>query len=246
LQHRQRDDTVTCMTRIARVVVPGVPHHITQRGNNRQDVFFTDADRRLYLALLKEESQRHGVKLLAYCLMRNHVHMVAVPHAAASLALALGRTHWRYARPINRLHGRSGHLWQNRFFSCALDDDHLLHSVCYAERNPVRARMVRLAWRYRWSSAAAHAGESADESGLLDLDQWRAMFPREQWRRILQRPEDERMTRQVRASLRTGRPLASDRWLARLEARLNRRLRSLPVGRPRRNKASASRTTKKK
>jgi putative transposase len=237
------------MTRVARIVVPGMPHHITQRGNNRQDVFFTDADRRLYLTLLKEETQRHGVQILAYCLMSNHVHLVAVPRSANSLALSLGRTHWRYTRAINRLHGRSGHLWQNRFFSCALDGDHLLHGVCYAERNPVRSRMVRLAWRYRWSSAAAHVGEAGDESQLLDLEYWRRMFPREQWRRTLQREEDAAVTRALRASLRTGRPLASDRWLARLEARLNRRLRPMPVGRPRANTSKSNkrdRGTRKK
>lgn len=220
------------MTRIARVVVPGVAHHITQRGNNRQDVFFTDDDRRLYLGLLKEESHRHGLKIIAYCLMTNHVHLVVVPKTAGSLAQALGRTHWRYTRAINRLHRRSGHLWQNRFFSCALDGEHLLHGVRYAERNPVRARRVRLAWRYRWSSAAVHAGEADDHAGILDLTDWRQMYSPAQWRKILQHEGDDLMTTRIRNSLRTGRPLASDHWIARLEHRINRRLRALPVGRP--------------
>ena len=223
------------MTRIARIVIPEVPRHITQRGNNRQDVFFTDDDRRLYLTLLKEQSQHFGVSILAYCLMTNHVHLVAIPQRRTSLALAIGRTHWLYTQAINRLHRRSGHLWQNRFFSCALDGDHLLHGVCYAERNPVRARprMTRVAWRYPWSSAAAHVGERDDDLELLDLGRWQLMFPPAQWRKILQRPEDETMTRNLERSLRTGRPLASDRCLARLEANLNRRLRPMPVGRPR-------------
>src|SRR4030095_12724154 len=148
------------MPRIARIVVPGLAHHITQRGNNRQDLFFTNDDRRLYLTLLKEQSQRFGLSVIAYCLMANHVHLVAVPHTPESLARAIGRTHWKYSQAVNRLHRRSGHLWQNRFFSCVLQYDHLLHGVCYTERNPVRARLVRLPWRYQWSSAAAHAGES--------------------------------------------------------------------------------------
>lgn len=230
------------MPRIARIVVPGVAHHVTQRGNNRQDVFFTDDDRRLYLTLLKQQSLKHRVKVLAYCLMTNHVHLALVPERAESLALAVGRTHWLYTQQINRLHGRLGHLWQNRFFSCALDGDHALHAVCYAERNPVAARLVRLAWKYRWSSAAAHVGEG-DPSGVLDLDAWRRMFSPRDWRGILQRPADETMMKRFESALRTGRPLASDRWLAKLEAKLNRRLRPLPVGRPK--KRTAKRATKR-
>jgi putative transposase len=223
------------MPRIARIVVPGVAHHVSQRGNNRQDVFFTDDDRRLYLKLLREQSQRFGLSVLAYCLMTNHVHLVVVPQQRDSLPLAVGRTHWLYTQAINRLHGRAGHLWQNRFYSCALDDEHLLHGVCYGERNPVRARIVRLAWRYPWSSAAAHVGE-ADASGVLDLAAWRRRYSPAQWRKILQRPEDEMMATRLESALRTGRPLASDRWLAKLEAKLNRRLRPMPVGRPRKRK----------
>ena len=128
---------------MARVVVPGEPHHITQRGNNRQDVFFTDEDRRFYLETLKERSERYGVKILGYCLMTNHVHLVAVPRAAESLSKGIGGTHLQYARYVNRLHGRSGHLWQGRFFSIPLDAAHAVFAVRYVERNPVRARMVR-------------------------------------------------------------------------------------------------------
>jgi putative transposase len=220
------------MPRIARIVVPGLPHHVIQRGNNRQDVFFTDNDRTLYLDLLKKQSQRFGLSIIAWCLMTNHVHLIAVPRQADSLALAVGRTHWLYTQAINRLHGRSGHLWQSRFYSCALDGDHALAAVAYAERNPVRARMVRLPWRYHWSSAALHVGDAQDDLHLLDRDAWN-MFPPAEWRRMLQRPEDENLIKRLRTSMRTGRPLASDRFLAKLESKLGRRLRPMPVGRPR-------------
>ncbi len=100
------------MPRVARVVVPGVPHHLTQRGNNRQDVFFTDEDRRFYLETLKQHSERFGVEVCGYCLMTNHVHLVVTPAAEDSLAKAIGRTHFQYSQYINRFHGRSGHLWQ--------------------------------------------------------------------------------------------------------------------------------------
>ncbi len=128
------------MPRVARIVIPGCPHHITQRGNNRQDVFFVDEDRDAYLRMLGEQAERFGVRVEAYCLMSNHVHLVATPRHADSLAKAIGRTHWLYTQYVNRLHGRSGHLWQNRFFSCALSANRINYgdiilvcpSTCYA------------------------------------------------------------------------------------------------------------------
>jgi putative transposase len=223
------------MPRIARVVVPGLPHHIVQRGNNRQDVFFAADDYRAYLDLLHEQSQRFGLHILAYCLMTNHVHLIALPGSEQALARAVGRTHWLYSRYINRLHGRSGHLWQNRFFSCPLDADHLLHAARYVERNPVRAHMVRLPWRYRWSSAAAHTGEGEPHE-VLDMVGWRRLFRPAAWKKMLQEAEDEPIVDRLRRCMHTGRPLASDRLIARLEARLGVRLRANPVGRPRKKK----------
>jgi putative transposase len=227
------------MPRLARIIVPDCPHHVTQRGNNRQDVFFTDDDRRAYLELLREHCAAAGVTILGYCLMTNHVHLLAVPSDEAALARALGRTHYRYTQYVNRLHGRCGHLWQNRFFSCPLDPAHTWAALAYAERNPVRARVVRRAWTYAWSSAAAHVGERPDDSGLLDLRAWAREWPAERWRTQLVTPEDGTLVQGLRRHLRTGRPLASDRWLAKLETRLGRRLRPGPVGRPRKQKGTA-------
>ena len=107
------------MPRVARIVIPGWPHHVVQRGNNRQDVFFVDDDCRAYLRFLCDQSARFGIHILGYCLMSNHVHIIAVPDGEDSLAKAIGRTHFLYAQYVNRVHGRSGHLWQNRFYSCA-------------------------------------------------------------------------------------------------------------------------------
>ena len=128
---------------MARVVAAGVPHHITQRGNNRQDVFLLDDDRRFYLETLRERSQRHGVTLLGYCLMTNHVHLVAIPERPDSLARALGQSHSRYAQRFNRRYGRTGHLWQNRFYSCPLGRTHLVRALLYVDLNPVRAGLGR-------------------------------------------------------------------------------------------------------
>jgi putative transposase len=216
-------------------VVPGLPHHVTQRGNNRQDVFFVDDDRRAYLKLLAEQSARYGLSILGLCLMDNHVHLIAIPARPDSLAKAVGRTHWLYAQYVNRLHGRSGHLWQNRFHSSPMDAQHCLLAMRHVERNPLRAGLCRIARRYGWSSAAAHCG-GGDPWGVLDLAGWRELSGGLDWESALEEPVEPRDLGRIRRAMRTGRPLAGDRFLSNLERRLGRRLRPLKVGRPRRAK----------
>jgi len=228
------------MPRVARIVITGNEHHVTQRGNNRQAVFFTEDDYRAYLGFLKEQAALRSLRIVAYCLMPNHVHLVAIPPDASSLAKAVGCTHCLYAQHINRLHGRSGHLWQNRFHSCVLGDSHLANAMIYVERNPARARMVRRAWLYPWSSAAAHVTGS-DPTGILDLAAWR-IRPAD-WRQLLQQREDGAFLSAIRTQTCTGRPLATDSTLSKLEALLNKRLRPLPIGRPRKSKAPKSSTS---
>lgn len=220
------------MPRVARIVVPGVAHHVTQRGNNRQDVFFVDDDRRVYLDLLAAQAERFGLKVLGYCLMSNHVHLIATPTGEQSLAKAVGRTHFLYTQYVNRLHRRSGHFWQNRFYSCALDDVHLWNALRYVERNSVRARVVRTAWNYAWSSAAAHTDGSKPHE-VLYLTEWGRMWTPAKWRAELVRVEDAELLAQLRRSTHRGRPLGSDSFLSKLEHRLGRRIRPLAVGRPR-------------
>lgn len=219
------------MPRVGRIVIPGVPHHVTQRGNNRQDVFFVDDDRRMYLSLLKYHASEHALSVLGYCLMSNHVHLLVEPRRADSLAKAIGRTHLLYAQYIHRLHDRSGHLWQSRFFSCPLDDAQCWAALRYIERNPVRAKVVRSAWRYRWSSAAAHCGLGYPRA-LLDLGPWSAAWTAEAWKEQLRRPEHKQEMLALRANTRTGRPLGSDAFINKIERASGRRLRPLPVGRP--------------
>ena len=219
------------MPRTARVVIPDIAYHIVQRGNNRQDVFFVAADRRAYLDILCEQADRYGMSVLGYCLMGNHVHLVAIPRAAASLAKAVGRTHWLYAQHVNRLHGRSGHLWQNRFYSCALDERHAWEALRYVERNPVRAKLARRAWEYEWSSASAHVG-AAETDPVADLEWWRKHADAREWREALGSKDRAEETRLLRTRTHTGRPLGSDRFIAKLETAIGRRLRPLPVGRP--------------
>ena len=130
------------MPRTARVVAVDVPHHVTQRGNNRRQVFFSNAQRRHYLALLGEHAERRQLRILGWCLMPNHVHVIAVPELETSLAQGFGRTHNDYARYLNKLRGRSGHLWQNRFYSAPMDRGHVLRALRYVDLNPVRARLA--------------------------------------------------------------------------------------------------------
>ena len=221
------------MPRVARILLPGLPHHITQRGNNRQDIFFVDDDRRVYLDLLLSHCEQYALSVLGYCLMSNHIHVIGIPGDEDSLAKAIGRTHFRYTQYVNRLHRRSGHLWQNRFFSCPLDEVHSWRALCYVERNPVRAKMVRVAWRYPWSSAAAHVS-GADPTDLLDLAEWKDERALAKWKSALRQPEDESELSRIRLTSQRGRPLATDAFLSKLEHRLGRRLRPLPVGRPKR------------
>ena len=211
----------------------GCPHHLTQRGNNRQDVFFVDDDRMLFLDLLRDASARFGLKIEGYCLMTNHVHLVAVPHKPDALHLTLKRVNQIYTQHINRLHGRTGHLWQDRFFSCPLDEQHFWTAMVYIERNPVRAKLAARAWLYPWSSAAAHCGQR-DQSGLLPLD-FPNRFDPTQWKTGLTQPQDDQIVSQLRLATSRGRPLGTDTFISKLEKLLGRRLRALPNGRPRKD-----------
>jgi putative transposase len=213
------------MARFARIVVPGVAHHITQRGNLRQDVFFTDHDRRVYLAALRDHIREHKVRVLAWCLMTNHVHVIAIPDQADSLARAFGRTHNEYARWLHVRERRVGHLWQNRFHSCPLAGAHLWQAIRYTELNPVRARIVQNAEDWPWSSARAHLG-GTDDWGILDLGPWREHWSPDTWRTVL-RPtsRDSEFERSLREATRTGRPCGGDDFLDQLERETDRSLR---------------------
>jgi putative transposase len=190
----------------------------------------------VYLELLQEQAQRYGLEVLAYCLMTNHVHLVAIPHEEESLAQAIGRTHFRYTQYVNRLHRRSGHLWQGRFYSCALDGRHLWLALKYVELNPVRAKLCRRAWQYGWSSAALHTEEKA-ESELLNLPRWYKQISAQEWRQELAGGLTDAEVARIRLRTHTGRPLGSDRFVSKLENLLGRRVRPLPVGRPRKKEA---------
>ncbi|MBM4017928.1 MAG: transposase [Planctomycetes bacterium] len=216
------------MARIARVVVPGYPHLVTQRGNRRQPVFFSKADYRVYLDLVAEECRRCHVSIWAYCLMRDHVHLVAVPHAADDLARALAEAHRRYTRRVNMREGWQGFLWQGRFSSCALGPNYALEAVRYVEQNPVRAGRAKSAWLWPWSSAAARVKRKDDV--LVRVVPLLEEVP--DWRRFLARKADAAILDLLRMHVRTGRPLGDLRLIRRLERRLGRPLVRRRPGRP--------------
>lgn len=216
------------MARFARLVVPGYPHHITQRGVRSMNIFASDDDRRAYLTFMAEESERFGVTFLAWCLMTNHVHLIAQPGDSDSLARAIGEAHRRYSRMKNFSEGVRGYLFQGRFGSCVLDQQHLLAAGRYVERNPVRARMVREATEYKWSSCRYHCGlEEADP--LVRERQLPEMVGH--WLEFVSEWDSEADTK-VRMGTRTGRPVGDEVFVDKLEQLARRILRPKPAGRP--------------
>jgi putative transposase len=227
------------MPRVARNVFAGVPHHVTQRGNRRENVFFSDDDRRFYMDWLGRYCRKHDVEILAYCLMPNHVHLVLVPKHEDGLERALKPLHMRYAQRVNRKRGWSGHLWQGRFFSSALDDAHLWAALGYVERNPVRARMVRKAEIYRWSSAAAHCGLRGDAL-LTKSPYWaKQLGAVNDWPAWLAARDDANQLDRLRRHANKGLPCGADAFIRRLEQIAGRRLECRPQGRPGKNTGDA-------
>jgi len=213
------------MARLARVVVAGLPHHVTQRGNRRLETFFGDADYAAYRGLVARFCRQAAVAVWAYCLMPNHVHLILVPADEAGLRRALGEAHRRYTREINFRQGWRGHLWQERFHSFPMDEGHLLAAARYVELNPVRAGLARRAEDWPWSSARAHLAGRDD--ALVDVAPLLALAP--DWRAFLAADGAADELETLRRHGRTGRPLGSTAFVERLEAQLDR---VLMPGRP--------------
>ncbi len=213
----------------------GTPHHVTQRGNRRQTVFFSDDDYRTYRALLAEGCAAAGVTIWAYCLMPNHVHLILVPSDADGLRAALSDTHRRYSRSVNFREGWRGYLWQGRFASAPMDDGHLMAAARYVELNPVRAKLAARAEDWPWSSARAHLAGRDD--GVVNVAPLLEREP--DWANFLAGGLDPGVHAAIQSAERTGRPLGDNAFTARLERSLGRTLARQKPGRKR--KAGAER-----
>jgi putative transposase len=212
-----------------RVIALGVPHHITQRGNARRFILDSDADRRVYLDLLRQSAERSEIELIGYCLMSNHVHLIAIPNKANVLGLALKDAHGRYASYWNAMRCSSGHVWQGRYYSCPLDESHLWEALRYTELNPVRASMVAKAEGWGWSSAAAHCGSAPAES-WLGIELWRKRWSAASWREYLEAGESQAALVAIRHNTHTGRPLGSAEFSRAVEGQTRRHLALQSVG----------------
>lgn len=216
------------MARIARVIAPGYPHHIIQRGNRRQRTFFSDADYSAYTDLMGEWCRHHGVDIWAYCLMPNHVHLIAVPETEDSLRLAIGEAHRRYTRYINFREGWRGHLWQGRFASYVMDERYLLSCVRYTEINPVRSGLVGKPEDWPWSSAAAHIKGENDR--LVNVSPLLQMIGKD-WSEFLSSAPANEEIELLKKHESTGRPLGAESFLDRLETKLGRNVKPRSPGR---------------
>ncbi len=216
------------MPRRNRCVLPDLPCHVTQRGVDRRETFANDQDRSVYLRLLRENSRDAAVRVLGWCLMPNHVHLIVVPQREDSLAILLRRLHGRYSQYFNARTGRTGHLWQNRYFACMLDDEHLWSALSYVDRNPVRAGMVRWAADYSWSSAAAHV-TGRDAAGVVDMDWWRREGRSADWARVIDAEELQSIATLRRCTF-AGQPCGDADFVAQMSERFGRHWQR---GRPR-------------
>jgi len=210
------------MPRSDRVVWEGVPHHVTQRGNYKQNIFNDDQDKFKYLFWIREYTKEYGVSILAYCLMPNHVHFIAVPTDQWSLANAFKITHIRYAQYFNQKNELSGRLWQGRFYSCVLDQPHFLCALRYVESNPVRSGLVHHPWDWKWSSALTHLGDDTDYLGVNEVFKF-LDFQQYGWKEFLLSACKEEDLENIRKSTISGRPLGSDCFTSKAETRLGRR-----------------------
>jgi putative transposase len=214
------------MARLARVILPGYPHHITQRGNRRQDVFFCDDDFLYYLELLKTWCQEESIEVWAYCLMSNHVHLILKPEHGSNLSRAVAEVHRRYTRMINFRKKWRGYLWQGRFASFPMDENWLLKAAAYVELNPVKAEIVPHAWDYRWSSVHTHLS-GKDEFGLVDAYKLLELIG--DWKSYLLEAQ-RKSTEKIEKHTRTGRPLGDETFIALAEDITGRKLKKKKPG----------------
>ena len=216
------------MPRQPRIVFADIPHHVTQRGNRQSDVFFSDEDKDYYLKLLKRYAQDHAVEVLAYCLMTNHIHLILKPSTDDGLQRVLKPLHMRYTQYINKKNDWTGHLWQGRYFSSALDEQYAYHAFRYVENNPVQAKMVKKATDYQYSSARHHCGLDVDKL-ITDYDI--GVLP-SAYEDYLGQTVDQKSVEVLQRNINKGLPCGSDKFVDKLGKLIGRDLSFKQIGRP--------------
>lgn len=229
------------MARLPRLFIAGQAQHIILRGNNRQHVFVDDEDRQAFLGWLKEAARTHDLAIHAYCLMPNHMHLLATPGDERSLPVTLQAVGRHYVLHFNRRHQRTGSLWEGRYRATVIEAERYL-LVCsrYIELNPVRAGLCDTPESYRWSSYAHHVGLSVD-SLITDHPLYWALgntpFERQRvYRESFAQPLPEGDLRAIREATQKGWLLGDDAYRQRMAMLANRRIAPLSRGRPRRDK----------
>lgn len=217
------------MSRVARIVLPAYPFHLTHRGNNKQKIFLSDDDRRKYLFWFEEARQKFDLKVLAYCLMDNHVHFIVIPGNINSLAKTIQAVHRKYAAYFNTKYKKSGHLWEGRYYSCLLDQRHLVLALRYVERNPVRALMVKNSWDWVWSSAREHLGK---EKGYVILDNISLYVDIRSWKEFISTTERDADLCEIRNQTQKLKAWADEEFKINIERQFGVELLAKKIGRP--------------
>jgi len=220
------------MSRIARAVIAGYPHHVVQKGNNKGNIFFDEKDRWVYLYLLKKYAEKRGCSVLAYCLMPDHMHLLLKPLQEDSLSKTMQGLTLCYTQYINKKYNKSGRLWENRFYSCIVDkENHLWHAARYIEQNPKRAGIVDRVEEYPYSSAIAHVTGITDK--VLDEEIF-GDIGRSEYVDFLRSTLGDDEINEIRYCTRAGRPFGSEIFMEAIGRSLGRDLMRRPRGRPRR------------
>ncbi len=222
------------MARQARIVLADTPHHVTQRGNRGEKIFFEKADFETYIDLLREQCDDKGVTISSYCFLPNQIHLIATPRSESALAAAIGETHRRYTVHVNAKNSWRGHLFQDRFFSYAMDERFMLRAARFIENLPVVSGIAPKAENYLWSSARAHI--RLGDNPLVTEKRVLKTMP--DWAAFLDRPMDTQEMDAIRLHLQTGRPRGSDGFIDAVEQTLGRTVR--PQKRGRKPKAQAA------
>jgi len=219
------------MPRYARIVVPRVAHHVTQRGNKKQKVFFNNADREFFLEKLLKYSLKAELDIISYCLMDNHTHLIVVPKCHDSLAKTFKPLHMLYSQRLNKKSAITGRNWQGRCFSSPMDYNYTFNTIKYLCLNPVKAGMVFRSEDYEWLSARCHLNKEV--SDILTANENWLKLAHFAVRDIQNNQSDfGKYSEIINQNMHRNLPMGSSRFIDKLEKKFNRALRFKKSGRP--------------